>query len=148
MRQNQLVCAVYDRSREHHQHLQLKRRVAKELRNAFETEGHLFIWENIVNPTVYLTLRPIESVRLEAFYRAYWLASDSDVWAPPGFGDPEGRSGSFVGQEIDLRVRHQLTRRLGLDMGYAHFMPGNFVRNTVDSADDSDFFYVQLTWRF
>ena len=45
---NQLVCTVYDRSREHHQHLQLKRKVAKHLKKAFEAEGHLFLWENIM----------------------------------------------------------------------------------------------------
>jgi hypothetical protein len=39
-------------------------------------------------------------------------------------------------------------RHATLDIGYAHFMPGNFVTNTADDADDSDFFYVTLITRF
>ena len=49
---------------------------------------------------------------------------------------------------IELRVRHQLTPRMGLDVGYVYFMPGDFVSNTAAAADDSDFLYVQVTWRF
>ncbi|MCW4037510.1 MAG: class I SAM-dependent methyltransferase [Candidatus Bathyarchaeota archaeon] len=48
LRQNRLACTVYSRSREHHQHLQLKRRVATGLRKDFEAEGNRFIWENIM----------------------------------------------------------------------------------------------------
>ena len=112
--------------------------------------GHsdLFTWQNMINPTVYLSARPVESVRLEAFYRTYWLAADSDAFIRARLQDPAGESGDFVGQEIDFRVRYQLTRRTQIEVGYNYFIPGGFVRETADDADDSDFFYVQLTWRF
>lgn len=48
LEQNQLHCAVYDRSREHHRHLQLKRTVGAGLRNDFETEGTRFLWDSIM----------------------------------------------------------------------------------------------------
>jgi hypothetical protein len=112
--------------------------------------GHsgLFTWQNIINPTFYASVRPIERMRLEAFYRTYWLASDTDAFVLAELQDPTGNSGDFVGQEIDLRLRYQLTRHWSLDVGYSHFMPGTFVTNTSSPADDSDFFYIQTTLRF
>jgi hypothetical protein len=107
----------------------------------------LFTWQNMINPTVYLTVRPDPRLRLEAFYRAYWLASKKDAWIVPGLRDTSGDSGRFVGQEIDLRLKYQLHRYVALEIGYAHFMPGNFVSGAAWDADDSDFFYVQLTAR-
>jgi SAM-dependent methyltransferase len=50
--QNQLTCQVYDRSREHYQHLQMKRRGGTELRQDFEAEGNQFIWENIMAESI------------------------------------------------------------------------------------------------
>lgn len=76
VRQNQLVCTVYDRSREHHQYLQLKRRVAKDLRNAFEAEGHLFIWKNIMAESLDETIAydPATCSRPRYLYHVWSLA--------------------------------------------------------------------------
>ncbi len=110
----------------------------------------LFTWENMINPTVYLSVRPAATpkLRLEAFYRAYWLASKKDAWVVPGLRDPTGDSGRFVGQGIDFRARYQIDRHAAIDFGYAHFMPGSFVSDTTADADDSDFIYLQMTMRF
>jgi len=86
----------------------------------------------------------VKPLRLFLSYGAYWLASDADAWPRVGRRDAEGRSGDFVGQEIDLQLRYQINKRLEVELGYAHFMPGAFVRNT-GPADDADFFYVQAT---
>jgi 2-polyprenyl-3-methyl-5-hydroxy-6-metoxy-1,4-benzoquinol methylase len=48
LKQNGLTCSVYDRSRAHYRHLQLKHRVASRLKEAFEAEGNGFIWENLM----------------------------------------------------------------------------------------------------
>lgn len=107
----------------------------------------LFTWQNMINPTLYFTVRPDPRLRFEVFYRAYWLDSRTDAWVVPGLRDPSGNSGRFIGQELDLRIAWQLARHVGLEIGYAHFMPGNFVTNTEPGADDSDFFYIQATLR-
>ena len=49
---NNLVYTVYDFSREHYEHLQLKYQVAKTLQTAFEQEGHRFIWENLMTESL------------------------------------------------------------------------------------------------
>ena len=111
--------------------------------------GHsdLFTWQNMVNPTAYFSIRPAKPLRFEVFYRWYWLASDTDAWVVPGLRDEAGGSGDFIGQELDLRVRYQIRRHLGLDAGCAYFMPGEFVDNTARDANNSCFFYLQLTLR-
>jgi len=77
----------------------------------------LFTWQNLINPTIYVSLRPARQFRLEAFYRAYWLASATDAWVVPVLRDPNGSNGSFVGQEIDLRLKYQFARHIGIDIG-------------------------------
>jgi hypothetical protein len=107
----------------------------------------LHTWSNMINPTLYLSLRPLENVRFEAMYRAYWLASKTDAWVVPGLRDETGGSGRFVGQEIDLRVVYQASRHLAVDAGYAYFIPGSFVSRTTSPASDSHFLYLTLTMR-
>ena len=61
--------------------------------------------------------------------------------------NPKGTSGSFVGQELDLRVSYPLWRWLDTEVVYAHFFPGAFVANTGPDPG-SDFTYFQATLRF
>jgi len=101
-----------------------------------------FTYRNNINPKLRLELRPREKLRIDTSYGGYWLASDSDAWPDIGRRDRTGRSGDFVGQELEMRARYQLTSYAELEVGYAHFFPGSFVEHT-GPADDSDFFYVQ-----
>jgi hypothetical protein len=107
----------------------------------------LFTWQNVINPTIRLEFQPLDRLRVDTSFGAYWLASDSDAWVVPGRRDAEGRSGDFVGQEFNLRMRYALTKNAELETGYAHFFPGSFVKNT-GPADDSDFFYFTVTLTF
>ena len=107
----------------------------------------LFSWQNIISPKIRLTLRPTSNLRLDTSYGAYWLAGDNDAWVIPGRRDPSGDSGDFVGQEVELRMRYKIDPRVELEVGYSHFFPGPFFRNT-GPADDGDLFYVQTTLRF
>ncbi len=107
----------------------------------------LFDWRNTIAPKARLEFRPHDRVRIDGAYGAYWLASDSDAWPRVGRRDPEGESGSFVGQEFEIRARLRLHEQAELEAGYAHFMPGAFVGNT-GPADDADFFYVMMTLTF
>lgn len=104
-------------------------------------------WQNLISPKVRIELQPIKPLKFNASYGPYWLASDRDAWVPTGRRDPSGEAGNFVGHEIDARVRYELSSRADIEVGYAHFMPGNFAEQTGD-ADDSDLFYVQMTVRF
>lgn len=104
-------------------------------------------WENVIAPKARLEFTPVEKLRMDTGYGAYWLASDSDAWSAIDRRDPLGRSGDFMGQEFDIRARYQLNSRVEITLGYAHFFIGPFVENT-GPADDSDFFYVETSIKF
>lgn len=69
----------------------------------------------------------------------YWLASKDDAFVRAGLSDPDADS-SF----IDLRARYRIFEHAELEVGYAYFIPGEFVDDAGESPD-SDFFYVAIT---
>jgi hypothetical protein len=105
-----------------------------------------FNWQNIIVNKLRIDLQPHKTIRFDAAYGTYWLASDTDAWVIPRRRDPTGQSGDFVGQEFEARLRWQLDPRIEVELGYSHFMPGDFVQNTGESPD-ADFFYVQTTFQ-
>jgi ubiquinone/menaquinone biosynthesis C-methylase UbiE len=52
LKENGLNYDAYDRSREHYGHLQLKHRVAQEMKEAFAEEGNGFIAENLLTESL------------------------------------------------------------------------------------------------
>jgi hypothetical protein len=105
-----------------------------------------FVLQNVIMSRLRFEFVPIKNVRTDFAYGSYWLARDSDAWTIANRIDPEGRSGDFIGQDLEARVRWQIDPRLELELGYVHFFPGRFTRNT-GPADDSDFFYVATTFQ-
>lgn len=109
-----------------------------------------FIRENINTPGLRLELTP--AVRWDAFidYRAVWLASDRDAWGSTGVWDPSGQSGSFVGSQIEFRVRWEALRGgLELEAGYAHLFAGEFIDTAPNaSGGDTNYVYTQVSLGF
>lgn len=105
-----------------------------------------FSWTNTISPKLRLEFKPHKTLRADMAYGTYWLASDSDAWNIPGRRDRTGTSGDFVGQDLEVRLRYQPDPRVEIELGYSHFIQGDFVDHT-GPADDSDFFYVQTTFR-
>ena len=104
-------------------------------------------WQNLINPAAHASARPLKGLRLDAFYRAYWLASDKDSFVRARISDPTGSSGSFVGQEIDFRLRYKLLKRVDFDLGYGLFIAEEFTRNLTPGVSTSELAYasIQLT---
>ncbi|MBI3832988.1 MAG: alginate export family protein [Planctomycetes bacterium] len=103
---------------------------------------NMFSWSNMIAPKLRVEFQPLKTVRLNAAYGAYWLDHNRDGWVQVSRTDPTGRAGTFVGQELECRVRWQVDPRVELTAGYYHFMQGDFVDKT-GQADDGDFFFVQ-----
>lgn len=115
--------------------------------------------ENIRTPKVRLEFDPkftwIENVKVDTGFSWYRLDSASDRWnAGANLRDRTGNSGKDLGKEFDLRVRFPLNQYASLNLGYAHFWAGDFVKNTVQlpannndatRSSESDFFYTELT---
>ncbi|QDC44437.1 alginate export family protein [Methylophilus medardicus] len=115
--------------------------------------------ENIRTPKVRLEFDPkftwLENVKVDTGFSWYRLDSASDRWnAGANLRDRTGNSGKDLGKEFDLRVRFPLNQYASLNLGYAHFWAGDFVKNTVQlpannndatRSSESDFFYTELT---
>ena len=106
-----------------------------------------FIWNNLINPSLRLSIQPMGRIRAELIYRTIWLESSRDAWLRGGRQNPSGQGGDFVGQEIDMRISYRFFRWLEAEAVYALFLPGDFVANT-GPAPVSSFTYLQLTLRF
>lgn len=106
-----------------------------------------FTWQNIMDPAIRFSVQPTDRLRAELIYRGYWLASDRDAWVRGLRIDRSGTSGSFIGQELDLRVTYPFWRWLEGEIVYAHFFPGGFVANTGPDPG-SNFTYIQATLKF
>jgi hypothetical protein len=118
-----------------------------------------FDWGNLHTPKARIELTPYKDLRVDAGYGAFWLGSDTDGWNRAGAGmrDRTGTSGSFIGHEFDIRLRHQLNPYIDWSMSYARFEPGSFTRamakpvaaNGITGGPYSDqptnFFYFEVT---
>ncbi len=60
--------------------------------------------------------QPTDRLRAELIFRAFRLASDREAWVRGLRVDPRGTSGSFVGQELDVRVSYETDYCCGLQV--------------------------------
>lgn len=113
--------------------------------------------ENIRTPKLRLEFEPkiafLDNVKVDTGFSWYRLDSATDRWnAGANLRDQTGKSGKDLGKEFDLRVRFPINQHVSLNLGYAHFWAGDFVKATsrkiagqADRDTDSDFLYTELT---
>ena len=92
---------------------------------------------NIITPGIRLTASPWTNVALMADYRHFWLAEDKDSWGRTGQRDVTGRSGDYMGQHLELRVRWSVVP------GNVRLDSGVIFLDSKDLIDEqSTFFYI------
>jgi hypothetical protein len=74
------------------------------------------------------------------------------TWVGSDLRDPSGRSGSFIGQQLEAQlIWNAIPKLVALETGWVHLFKGEFAKNAprapVDQ-DDADYFYVQTTLSF
>ncbi|MBF5038291.1 alginate export family protein [Methylophilus sp. 13] len=97
----------------------------------------------------------LENVKVDTGFSWYRLDDATASWsAGSNLQDVSGRSGTDLGKEVDLRIRFPLNQYASLNLGYAHFWAGDFVKDAIKIASNnndptrslsSDFFYTELT---
>ena len=117
------------------------------------------VFENVRTPKLKLELEPRKGLSFDGGYAWYWLASDRDRFNNLLNGingdnrfnrDRSGRSGDFLGQSIDARVRFNVTSRTETTIGYSHWINGGFTQTRQRAAlgettDSTDFLYVEIS---
>lgn len=117
------------------------------------------VFENVKTPKIKLEFEPRKGLAFDAGYSWYWLASERDRFNNLLNGingdnrfnrDRSGRSGGFLGQSIDARVRYKLTSRIDTTLGYSHWLNGGFVQSRQlaalgETTDSTNFLYVEVS---
>jgi hypothetical protein len=110
-----------------------------------------FARSNVHTPGLRVQIQPHARVSSFVAVRAFWLAADEDFWVPAGVIDPNGNSGSYVGSQVEMRVRFEVfPKNVRLEAGYAHLFAGEFIDKAPTSNDegDSDYVYTQVSIGF
>lgn len=102
---------------------------------------------NINSPGLRLEVNPRSNVDGFIGYRAAWLESDQDSWTTASLRDVTGDSGSFLGNQIEGRVRwFVVPKNLSLEVGGAFLDKGEFAKDAPGSNSSSPVYvYTQIT---
>jgi hypothetical protein len=112
-----------------------------------------FSWDNVHAPKVRIEFAPYKDVKIDAGYNAFWLESETGGWNRANLRDRTGQSGSFLGHEFDIRMRHKINSYVDWSMSYAYFSPGDYTRsfdkdvseaNGPFTSEASNFFYFEV----
>ena len=106
-----------------------------------------FRWQNMREVAVGVKVSPLEKFTLTPQMNFFWLESKFDSWYNSSGtalrSKTSGERGHYIGQELSLRGFYEINKNVKLEMGYAHFFPGGYVRDS--GADDgTDWFYTQI----
>jgi Alginate export len=110
-----------------------------------------FSWDNIITPKARIEFTPYKDVRVDAGYNAFLLQSETDAWNRANLRDKTGKSGSFLGHEFDVRMRHKLNPYVDWSLSYARFEPGGFTRSFNSDVNGpftnqaSNFFFFEVS---
>ncbi len=109
-----------------------------------------FSWDNVYAPKIRLEFTPYKNVRIDTGYNAYWQESETGGWNRAGLRDPAGNSGSFLGHEFDIRLRHKLNPYVDWSVSYARFNPEDFTQQraiiqNAQGTQASNFFYFEVS---
>jgi hypothetical protein len=111
----------------------------------------VFARSNIMSPGLGLRMKPRPSLDLRFDYRPAWLASDRDFLPTAGLRDRDGNSGSFVGQQLDARLRWKPgAGNLSVDITAAYLWKGEFLTDAplAPPADNTLYWYFSANLAF
>jgi hypothetical protein len=108
-------------------------------------------WKNIRHARAGFEFTPLKAMPVTTNYHSWWLAENTDAVYAAGSAVLARVSGagddSHVGQEIDVQVARPLTPQVQFAAGYAHIVPGAFLKQATPGASYS-YPYVMVTYVF
>jgi hypothetical protein len=108
-------------------------------------------WRNIRHLRAGVEFTPLKRLPIVANYHSWWLNEKRDgLYSAAGAllaRVAAGAASSHVGQEIDIQATRFVTPQLQLAAGYAHVLPGKFLRQATPGASSSHP-YVMATYVF
>ncbi|MES2708443.1 MAG: alginate export family protein [Verrucomicrobiota bacterium] len=116
---------------------------------------------NLSSPRLSLTMKPTAKLSVSVDYLLFWLADTADSFYPES-GGARSQNGygrhpeydSFAGSEIDVVAKYAATSWAEIQLGYGHFFPGDYVKESIRSVPSNngvtgaDWVYVQTVINF
>ena len=105
---------------------------------------------NIISPSIGITFSPLNKLTCELTGLFFWRAEEEDaLYNASGNVLRPGASGTSleVGQEIDILLNYAYNVHTVILLGYSHFFPGKFIRQTGPD-DPADFIYASAQFTF
>lgn len=107
-----------------------------------------FARSNLLSPGLRFVSKPAKDWEFMFTHRFHYLESDTDAWVTTGLRDPDGNSGSHIGNLTEFRVRYDIEpKSLLLEFGAAYLDSGSFVERVGD-GENSLYSYVQMNFTF
>ncbi len=106
--------------------------------------------QNIVDLHPGLSVKCGEKLTARAEGHFFWRAEAADaLYNAGGAVVRRGAPGTSkdVGSEVDVVANYKFGRHLDLELGYSHFFPGKFIKQTGPD-EDINFFYLQTQFYF
>jgi hypothetical protein len=110
-----------------------------------------FARSNLISPAYRITFNPHAQVNIMFAHRFHWLASDTDAWTTGGLRDTAGSTGSYLGNQPEIRVRWEaIPGNLRIECGVAHLFAGEFIKDapSLVNKGDSTYGYLQSVFTF
>lgn len=111
----------------------------------------VFARSNIVSPGIGIRMKPTPAFDVRVDYRPGWLASDRDFLTTAVLRDRDGNSGSFIGHQLEARVRWVApSSKLSVDFSTAYLSKGEFLENVplAPPGDHVFFWYFATSLNF
>lgn len=105
---------------------------------------------NMNNLRLGIGVTPHPKLSFSADFHWFFLDTNQSSWfsASQSVIRPSApRASKELGQELDLLFKWKISDFMDFLMGYSHFFPGAFTKDT-GASDGADFFYVQPTYKF
>ena len=108
-------------------------------------------FSNIYATKIRSQLTPSDKLKIDFGYSWYQLASATDLWSGGAkLLDKAGTSGKKIGEEFDVRLRYPINKYIELNIGYSHFMAGDFTKKASQLVEPgrkahSNLLYVETT---
>ncbi len=111
----------------------------------------VFSWQNIHDVSASFKVAPTKTVTAKLDYHVFWLADSGDAWyranGVTAVRPVNPAASNFAGSELDLTLTYAPKKWLAFQAGYSHFFAGDYLSDT-GAADDADFAYTQVTFKF
>ncbi|MEM8709562.1 MAG: alginate export family protein, partial [Planctomycetota bacterium] len=108
-----------------------------------------FARSNLVSPGLRFVTKLAPDWEFMATQRFHYLASDRDAWTTSGLVDPDGRSGSHIGNFSEFRVRYDIIPdSVRIEFGAAYLSAGSFIDNAPNATTQGDTLYGYFQTNF